>query len=134
MKASYLIIGALFIIGPFFFAKDELINLKVQNEGQNISTPILSRTNHGFGTNNYFIKVKPENDIISHRVSSGFYEKHMTGDTVEVKYLKGYDRILLTEENITTEFISIALLALFGLYVIYLGLKKPRQNSNLIKK
>lgn len=125
MKASYLIIGALFITGPFFFAKDELINLKVQNEGQNISTPILSRTNHGFGTNNYFIKVKPENDIISHRVSSGFYEKHRTGDTIRVKYLKGYNRIVLSEENIASEFISTILLALFGLYVVYLGFKKP---------
>ena len=126
MKISYILIGLIFIVGSCFFAQDKLINLKIKNEGEQIRIPILSRTNHGFGTNNYFIKVKLKNDIISHRVSSGFYEKHLTGDTIEVKYLKDYDRILLLDDNIITEFLSTAILALFGLYVIYLGFK-PRQ-------
>lgn len=71
----------------------------------------------------WMMKVKYGDLTFIKQISSSYCESHSVGDAIEVKYLEGYDQIVIPDENITIKFISSGVLMIFGLYVIYLGLK-----------
>lgn len=128
MKSAYIIFGVLFVIGAFFFVKDEFVNLEILNKGRTVEMKIIELPGSCLGTRaKWFMKVRYQDKIISKQIPGGFCEEHNIGDIIRVKYLEGTDRILLSDENITTEFLSSGVLALFGLYAIYAGMKRGKK-------
>jgi hypothetical protein len=66
MKLSYLIIGAVFVIGSIFFVKDEFTNLEIQNKGSIVEMIIIEKPGSCLGTKaKWFMKVKYQEKIIS---------------------------------------------------------------------
>lgn len=130
MKVSNLIIGAVAVSISFFIMQGNFIDLDIQKNGQWVKVEIIDKPNSCIGTKvKWFMKIKYKDKIISKQISSGFCEEHNIGDIIKVKYLNGIDNVLLPEDNIITEFISTAIIGLVGLYVIFLGWKKPPVRS-----
>ncbi len=124
MKGSYMLIGLIIFLGPILFIRNDLVNLKIQTEGRSVLMEIVDKPNFCVGTRaKWMMKVKYGDLIFSKQISSSYCESHSIGDAVEVKYLEGYDEIVLPDENITFKFISSAVLMIFGIYVIYLSFK-----------
>jgi hypothetical protein len=61
------------------------------------------------------------------QIGGNYCEKHKAGDYVDIRYIEGGDIILLPNYSTKTQFISIVVLSLFGLFVfVYYGImNKP---------
>lgn len=83
---------------------------------------IFSKTKH-------FAKFKYNGKIYSKRIGVSFCNKYRIGESVEMKYLKNYNEIMYPDEKTIYEFISMVSLSVFGLFMIFIGIKKNKSKK-----
>ncbi|MGY3214562.1 hypothetical protein [Mucilaginibacter sp. HD30] len=125
MKKTYLFLGCLLLIGSAFFIKDELVNLKILKSGRLVDMRIIDIPNSCVGTKaKWFMKIQYGSKVFSKQIPSGFCEKYNKGDLIKLRYLEEETRVLLPNENLTLEFVSISVFFILGILLVISGLRK----------
>lgn len=125
MKA-FLIAGGFFLI--IFICliplKRNIQEYDVQKNGQLVKAVIIEVPNC-FGTRvKHFIKFKFENEIYSKTTTGKPCESFKVGDSIALKHEPESDIFLYDTEDIKSQFISSALIAIAGISFIIIGFKK----------
>jgi hypothetical protein len=123
MNKFFLVAGIVLSVGPFFLMGDKLDAYRVQQHGRVVWMEVIDIPS-SFLANGKFIKVGYNKKIFLKKVGRSFCEAHAVGDVVEFKYLAGAENILLPNESVIGQFISMALIVLVGMYCVFKGLKK----------
>jgi len=128
MRKFAIIAGLIFFIGPLLSINYKLKELKVEQKGELVKMRIVEKPISCLGTKaKWFMKVEYKGVVRSIQISGNYCEEHEAGDYVDIRYLEGGDIILLPSYSTKTQFISIAALSFFGLFVlVYYGvMNKP---------
>ena len=113
------------MLASALFLRDELINLKILKNGQLVEMRIVDIPYSCVGTKaKWFMKVQYHSKVFSKQIPSGFCEKYKKGDLIRLRYLDTENRVLLSNEGLTSEFVSIAGFALISIFMIGWSLKK----------
>jgi hypothetical protein len=84
--------------------------------------------------NKYFMKFMFAGQIFHKKVGCGFSDRHKVGDTIKLRHSPGTDIFLFDTEKLETEFISVGLLALFGIFCIISGVRGKAAHNNVLPK
>jgi hypothetical protein len=128
MRKLALIAGFIFFIGPLLSINHKLKELEVEQKGELVKMKIISKPISCLGTKaKWFMDVEYKGVIRPIQIGGNYCEKHKAGDYVDIRYIEGGDIILLPNYSTKTQFISIVVLSLFGLFVfVYYGImNKP---------
>jgi hypothetical protein len=125
MKRFY-IIGGLFII---IFICLIPLNRKLQEYNVEKNSKLVTATINYIpicsGTKiKYFMKFTYAGKEFDKKVSCGFSDTHKIGDTIKLKHQEGTDIFLFENEKIEIELVSMAILSVFGIALIIVGLKQ----------
>lgn len=123
MNKFFLVAGIVLSVGPFFLMGDKLDAYRVQQHGRVVGMEVIDIPS-SFLANGKFMKVEYNKKTFLKKVGRSFCEAHAVGDVVEFKYLAGAENILLPNESVIGQFISMALIVLVGMYCVFKGLKK----------
>lgn len=121
-----LISGGFFIIIFICLAplKRDIQEYEVQKYGQLI-TAMIRHIPLCKGTKvRYFMQFNYEGRQFDKKVGCGFANTHKVGDAIKLKHIDGTDIFLFEDENKKKEFISTALLGLFGIVSIVAGIRQ----------
>lgn len=126
MKLSYIVAGACLLVIPLISIKSKISeDLVIERKGDIVNMKIIDKPGSCLGTKaKWFMKVEYLGKVYSKQISGGYCEEHEVGDIVPIKYLPKYERVLLPDELVMPQIISGLTLSLFGLIIIFLGIKK----------
>jgi hypothetical protein len=123
MRKTNIVIGAIFLIFPFFFLPAHRRELEVQEHGQLVKMRIVDIPGSCLGTKvKWFMKVEWEGVVYPIQISGNYCEEHSVGDLVEMKYLKGNDNVLFPDENVWNQMYGSLFSFFAGLFaIVYYG-------------
>ena len=120
-----LILGGVFIIVFICIVplKRDIDEYNVQKTGIEVDA-IITDVPNCFGTKvKHFLKFKFENSIYSKRVGAPC-DQYKRGQVIRLKHEPGTDIFLYLNETKESEFVATAAMAIFGILLIIIGIKK----------
>ena len=122
----FLIVGGFFII--IFLCiiplKRDIQEYAVQENGDIVTARITYIPNCIGSKIKYLMKFSYAGEQFDKKVGCSFADTHKVGELIKLKHTEGIDIFLFETENKKTEFISMAILALFGISFIVIGLRQ----------
>lgn len=117
------LLGIALILVSFFFLKVKLDLYKVQNDGEVVQMTIIDLPNN-CSARNSLMQLQYENKRYFTRTKVNICQEHKIGDTIQMKYMKGFDEVLYPTESIISEFVAIGIFLAVGLSSIALGFRR----------
>ena len=125
MKA-FLIIGGLFII--IFICiiplSRDIKEYNVQKNGVIVTATITSIPVCTGTKTHHFMKFTYAGQEFDKKVGCGFSDNHKIGEKIRLKHMEGIDIFLFENEKKETGFISTSILAILGIVITIIGLKR----------
>ena len=126
MKQSFLVVGGLFIIVFICIVplKRHIQEYNVQKNGKLVTATITYIPNFVGCRIKHFMYFTYAGRKFDKKVGCGFADTHKIGETIKFRHIYGTNIFLFENEKIEKEFISFALLAVFGIAIIAVGARK----------
>lgn len=121
----FLILGGIFIVLFMCIVpvKRDIDEYHVQINGKEVEA-IITKVPNCFGTkNSHFLEFKYENSIYSKRVGAPC-DHYKVGQVLKLKHEPGTDIFLYVNETKESEFLASGVLAIVGIVLIVLGIKR----------
>jgi hypothetical protein len=126
MKQPFLVIGGLFIIIFICIVplKRHIQEYNVQKNGKLVTATITYIPNFVGCRTMHFIDFIYAGKKFDKKVGCGFAGTYKIGETIKFRHIDGTKIFLFENEKIEKEFISFAVLAVFGIVIIVIGARK----------
>lgn len=89
MKLSYFLLGMAILFFSVLFIQKDLLNLKIQNEGEIVNVEIVDFPRSCPGKGKWYMKVKYHNKVFEKQIPKGLCETHALGNVIQGHYLAG---------------------------------------------
>jgi hypothetical protein len=124
LVSMFRIAGAIVVIVTLGVFGSKLELFKVFKYGEIVTMKIIDLDcNIGTKINDYG-KFEYKNKQYIKQIGYNFCTEHEVGDDVLMKYSKSIDEILYPKEKMWDDFLSVAIMFLFGMYLIFYNLLK----------
>lgn len=124
MKTFYKIAGIGFIIGCLFFLKYNFIELETYHDGHVIQAKVIYVPDCFTTKKHYNIKFTYNGKTYAKEIGVLSCKELNAGDTIWLKTNKDNSVFLYERENPYYDMVSFILLFLFGIFLLYMGLRK----------